>query len=529
MIKLFFSIFACTLFTGMANAQSFVDIQTPFGVLPVNDFIGKDWVLDFSDEFNGSVIDDSKWEKDDSKTSRGAKPNIGVHEWYFKPENLELRNGKLVIKVTKPAEGVMYCGGIHGYKSGGGVKYDFLYGYVEARIRIADSSKGTHTALWMSGPGQKNVDGTCNDGAEIDIVESGELTDHSHMTLYWDGYGTPDARIAGKQYDAPGIHNEEFHTFGLLWTENVLRVYYDGKPAMLGKNVCEFTELIHMVRAAEYLWLSCGLSNQNTDKITFKGEPLGFLTEAEIDYVRVWKKKPSKNLVKNGDFLENGYAEGTTVWQGPSMIPGGIVFDMDAIAINPPSARFSGVGLERYIYQDIEVFPGRKYKLSFVGRTHNSHGPSGTSNSKNTKLMADVYAENTTVKLFSTSTTSNVNTLIEGEFVVPSNVSFVRLQFTKDTGIAYLDDITLIQEKEKVYPTLRMDRVTKSVYMEKVSPNTSVCVVGPDGTENDFGDGHTEVTFDFTGKPTGTYTFKLTGEQEKTFVIHTNRIVYEKK
>lgn len=162
--------------------------------------------------------------------------------------------------------------------------------------------------------------------------------------------------------------------------------------------------------------------------------------------------------------------------------------------------------------------------MSFVGRTHNSHGPSGTSNSKNSKLMADVYAGNSTVKLFSTFTTSNVNTLVEGEFVVPADVSFIRLQFTKDIGIAYLDDVTLIQEKEIVYPALRMDKVTKSIYLEKVSPYTSVCVVAPDGTQTDFGDGHTEVAFDFSGKPVGTYTFKLTGEQEKTFVIHTNRI-----
>lgn len=525
MKKYFLCVVLFALSSGMVSAQSFVDTQTPSGVLPVNDFIGTDWALDFSDEFNGSVIDDMKWEKDDSKNSRGSKLGIGIKEWYFKPENLELRDGKLVIKVTKPEEGVMHCAGIHGYKSGGGAKYNFQYGYVEARIKIADSSKGTHTALWMSGAGQKNVDGTCNDGAEIDIVESSELTDHSHLTLYWDGYGTPEARIAGKQYEAPGIHDGEFHTFGLLWTENVLRVYYDGKPTMFGKTYVEFTELIHMVRAAEYLWLSCGASNQNVPGITFKDEPLGLLTEAEIDYVRVWKKKPNENLVKNGDFLENGYAEGTTVWKGPGMIPGGIVFDMDDKAINPPSARFSGVGLERYIYQDIEVLPGRKYKLSFVGRTHNSHGPSGTSNSKNSKLMADVYAGNSTVKLFSTSTTSNVNTLIEGEFVVPSDVSFVRLQFTKDIGIAYLDDVTLIQEKKIVYPALRMDRVTNCVYMEKVSPYTSVCVVAPDGTEHDFGDGHTEIAFDFTGKSLGTYTFKLTGEQEKTFVIHTDRML----
>ena len=136
MKKHFLCVLLCTLFSGMVGAQSFVDTQTPSGVLPVNDFIGTDWALDFSDEFNGSVIDDMKWEKDDSKNSRGSKLEIGIKEWYFKPENLELRDGKLVIKVTKPEEGVMYCAGIHGYKSGGGAKYNFQYGYVEARIKI---------------------------------------------------------------------------------------------------------------------------------------------------------------------------------------------------------------------------------------------------------------------------------------------------------------------------------------------------------------------------------------------------------
>lgn len=67
MKKHFLCVLLCALSSGMVSAQSFVDTQTPSGVLPVNDFIGTDWALDFSDEFNGSVIDDMKWEKDDSK------------------------------------------------------------------------------------------------------------------------------------------------------------------------------------------------------------------------------------------------------------------------------------------------------------------------------------------------------------------------------------------------------------------------------------------------------------------------------
>jgi len=512
-----------SIFCGrMVFAQEFVDKQTPVGILPDNKYLGEDWVLDFSDEFNSNSIDNKKWEIDNSTNSRGSNTAIGVNSWYWTPDNLELRDGKLVLKVTKEKGGVMKCAGLHGYTSGKGVNYGFTYGYVEGRIKIAESSKGTHTALWMSGHGQKFVDGTCNDGAEIDIVESTELTDNSHLALYWDGYGTSEAGKASRGYSAPGIHDGKFHTFGLLWTPNLLRAYYDGEF------VAEYTKLKYMVRAEEYLWISCGLSwiksGSMLNKITFKDDPIGFLTEAEFDYVRVWKKKDIGNLVKNGNFIETGYDDGTTVWLGPHMYNGGIVFDRDNTAINAPTARFSGVGLERYIYQDIKVNPDTDYLLKFTARTQDYHSENGTTNSKHSKIWADIISTKDNAVLYTLLTDSNENKTLEGYFHVPDDVSSIRLKFTKDIGIAYLDDVSIMEKKNINYPVVSINKNMKILIISGLMADTKVKIISPNGNIKNFSKGNNKITYYFGENPLGIFTINISGDIDKTFTINTSKI-----
>lgn len=101
--------------------SSFVDSATPKSALPANTQIGTDWVLSFSDEFNDSRIDFNKWVVKDE--SRGKRDNLGIAEWFFKPQNVAEEDGNLVLKVSKVGTDQMYCSSV--YSNG---KYYMQYG-----------------------------------------------------------------------------------------------------------------------------------------------------------------------------------------------------------------------------------------------------------------------------------------------------------------------------------------------------------------------------------------------------------------
>ena len=259
-------------------AQTFIDPTTTAGVAPANSNIGAGWELDFSDEFNGTSVNTAKWNIDNSTTSRAARPGIGISSWFWKPANVAVANGNLILKVTKETASKMHCGSIN---SNG--KYLTKYGYYEARIQVADATKATHTALWLQGPNMGNVDGTGNDGAEIDIFESAWTGDFTKSVIHIDGYGESH-KASTKQYSTPGIHNG-FNIFGMWWTNDFVKIYYNG----VLKVTYNDTKFIPWVD--EYLWLSDGASFGFPDGHTcFTSQALGFLTEAYVDYIRVWKQ-----------------------------------------------------------------------------------------------------------------------------------------------------------------------------------------------------------------------------------------------
>ena len=259
------------------TAQNFIDPQTNVDIKPVNNNIGTAWTLNFSDEFNGSAVNTTKWNIDNSTTSRAPRPGIGISSWYWKPANVAVADGNLILKVTKETASKMHCGSIN---SNG--KYLTTYGYFEARIKTADATKCTHTAFWLQGPNMGNVDGTGNDGAEIDIFESAWTGDYTKSVIHIDGYGASH-KASTKQYSTPGIHNG-FNTFGMWWTKDFIKIYYNGELKVTYND----TKFIPWVD--EYLWLSDGASFGFTDgDPCFTSQPLGFLTEAYVDYIRVWK------------------------------------------------------------------------------------------------------------------------------------------------------------------------------------------------------------------------------------------------
>jgi len=135
-----------------------------------------------------------------------------------------------------------------------------------------------------------NVDGTGNDGAEIDIFESAWTADYTKSVIHIDGYGTSTAANT-VQYNTMGIHNGSYHIWGMWWTSSFIKIYYDG-VLKVTYNVAKWIPQVD-----EYLWLSDSARFGFTDgDPCFTSQPLGFLTEAYVDYIRVWKPQVNSSI-----------------------------------------------------------------------------------------------------------------------------------------------------------------------------------------------------------------------------------------
>lgn len=156
------------------------------------------------------------------------------------------------------------------------------HGYAEARIRLADIRMSALTAFWLQSPTMRSIDGTGNDGAEIDIFESAYTSDTIITTIHIDGYEEAHQE-KNFRYAAPGIH-EGYHIWGMWWDDDGIRIFLDGELK------AEFDGIwVPRKEIDEYLYLSTVATFSGEGD--FVSQPAdSSLTQACFDYVRVWTK-----------------------------------------------------------------------------------------------------------------------------------------------------------------------------------------------------------------------------------------------
>jgi beta-glucanase (GH16 family) len=173
-----------------------VDPQTPLQAVPASVSINGNerWKLVFSDEFNDTVIEPTKWTVE---TTTRKRPDILVKS---DPMQVEEKDGNSYIyyRKSRTEENTYFAGR---FNSRG--HFATTYGYLEARMHIIKPD-GYQVAFWMM-PDQEGLtapkgvtDGTANDGAEIDIIEGNKAEERYSTGLHWDGYITPLA-LSGRR------------------------------------------------------------------------------------------------------------------------------------------------------------------------------------------------------------------------------------------------------------------------------------------------------------------------------------------
>lgn len=268
-----------------STKDSMVDAATPANAIPMalQDSLLKTpkWKLVFSDEFNDNTIDARKWNVENTSRKRTDLMLLANEQ------QVEEKEGNVFIYYRKlMTEDTTYLAGRFNSKG----KYAPTYGFIETRMHIVKPN-GYQMAFWMmpEGNGMKapqGVDGTANDGCEIDIVE-GAKADAYSLGLHWDGYGKPAHKSNGALVKAPGIHDQEYHVFGFEWSPTFLKFYLDGRI------VREMTDPKLIPHAAHFLYFSgsCFGENNWLDGDVRKNEFIqnGGVAKSYVDYVRVYE------------------------------------------------------------------------------------------------------------------------------------------------------------------------------------------------------------------------------------------------
>ena len=178
--------------------------------------------LVWSDEFDGSSLKTSNWTID---TGNGCP---GLCGWgnnelqYYRSQNVSVSGGYLILEARQQAyEGSAYTSGkIHSRN-----KQDFLYGKVEARMKIPTGG-GMWPAFWMM-PTDSVYGGWALSG-EIDIMEAKNQTDSIGGAIHFGGGWPANASLSGS-YSPGGVNfSAAFHVYTVEWEPDAIRWYVDG-------------------------------------------------------------------------------------------------------------------------------------------------------------------------------------------------------------------------------------------------------------------------------------------------------------
>ena len=287
-------------------------------------FTGNNMKLVWSDEFDGDELDMSKW----SYRSGCSDPTVFGEELttpeailQYQKDHIKVQDGNLVMNVEYMDNSLTddaneNCIGQNVsmlWIDTDGGKYSQTFGYYEIRCILGKGS-GSNCAFWMRAGNLLSPDSqSSREGAEIDIFESVPTCVVQDMetpiidsTLHWQyaakdengkslhgsmhGYFYADpSRLYTRdgEYLPVNVYDGNYHTFGLLWTEEEYIFYIDGYE-MYRTDCIDLTK-----RGAEgtclypgSIYLSCHFMDPDWYGVS---KPEDYPSDFVIDYVRCYQ------------------------------------------------------------------------------------------------------------------------------------------------------------------------------------------------------------------------------------------------
>ena len=177
------------------------------------------YTLAWSDEFNGSTINNSWWTFETGKTGWG---NNELQNYTNSTENAFVSGGNLIIEARQESSGSNNYSSARMITKGQKV---FKFGRIDIRAK-APKGKGIWPALWMLG---NNIDAVnwpaCG---EIDILELlGHEPNKIYGTLHW-GANVGSHASKGTSYVlSSGSFDQQFHVYSIIWTLDAIKILID--------------------------------------------------------------------------------------------------------------------------------------------------------------------------------------------------------------------------------------------------------------------------------------------------------------
>ena len=253
--------------------------------------------LVWSDEFNGSSVDTSKWAYETGTGSWGWGNN--EQQYYTsRSDNAYVSGGALHIKAKKESYGGRNYTSARLITKG---KFTFTYGYVEARLALP-SCQGIWPAFWMLGA---NIDSVgwpaCG---EIDIMEAINAENKTYGTCHWDNNGHANYGLSTGTFDIT-----QYHTYGMQWDSQYIRMFVDGSKIYeiyIGNNSGGTEEF----QRPFYLLLNVAVGGNWPG---FSINDSAFPQEMKVDYVRVYQESPSYTSSASSNVDNSGSSSSSNV------------------------------------------------------------------------------------------------------------------------------------------------------------------------------------------------------------------------
>ena len=219
--------------------------------------------LAWQDEFDGTVLDTSKW------TYRTDSKNLSTQ----KPENVVVKDGllRLTLKMEQ-AGGKNYTGaGIISLPT-------FKHGYYEARIKMP-AGDGWHNSFWLMKHDGSGTTDAQEASQGIDVAQNDSI-DHLSYTVAVNKYNPlPPETLGYQRLSSPDLA-ADFHVFGCEFTPATAKFFLDGK-------LVRSVNVAGIPQGNMNVWLSSIASHLGgTPRVDDAALP----QETQCDYVRIYQK-----------------------------------------------------------------------------------------------------------------------------------------------------------------------------------------------------------------------------------------------
>jgi beta-glucanase (GH16 family) len=231
------------------------------------------YTLVWSDEFNGTAVDGSKWNIDN------GNPGVNNEKEYYQAANATVTGGNLVITARQQSVGGQPYTSAKLETYG---KFSTTYGRIEARIKLP-MVQGTWPAFWMLG-NSINQGTRWPDCGEIDIMEHVNTTNTILGTMHWNG-GSGHVQYGNSTNTTPG----DYHVYAVEWDAQGIHWYVDNTLYVNG-NISNNINNTGAFHNPFYIILNLAIGGDLPGNTIDNGS---LPTTMMVDYVRVYSMSNS--------------------------------------------------------------------------------------------------------------------------------------------------------------------------------------------------------------------------------------------